>query len=193
MDREQKQGFFLSYEAACNIALWVMRILSVPAEMLLHIRIGERYLGISGGLALLLMWICAASAPPGQAAPLMLLTLAFAARVAIHRVACIKRRLRGGPPQHTRSAGEPLLARVLPSVPAHWITWVEPGLLVLVGMVISAINKPLGTYVVWTGAGLLGICLVRSNIAYNKLLDALDGHLEQQSLAEQVRQRQQQH
>jgi hypothetical protein len=170
-----------------------MKVLSAPAEMLLHKDMGERYLGVSGVLALMLISVFASMYPPEQSGPLYLLIPIFLARIVGHRVCCIRRRIRGGKMLHSRYAGEPLLWIALRGkVPVNLVRWTESILILIAGGAVSSFNKPLGDYLLWTGVGLLGMIAVRANLAYNKLLDTLDAQLENAALAESVRARQQQ-
>jgi hypothetical protein len=191
MEKDPKNSWFPTFETACKVTLLLMRLLSVPAEMVMRVRVGERYLGVTGVLALVLMGLYAGFCPPDQAAPLGFLMIVYFIRIVVHRIFCIHRRLRGGPPRHSRYAGQPLLGLVVGRIPESIIKWIEPFLLLAAGLLAFLINKPLGNYLMWSGLGLLGILVVHANLAYNKLLDMIDANLEQQAMAEQFRQSQQ--
>ena len=176
----QSKAQFSVYEAVCNGLIWLIRPLTIPVEMLMHVDVGERYFGFSGLLALILLVACAAWCPTEESSLLNLLATVVLARVVVHRILCVRRRWRGEPMVNSRSEGRPLLALYIKRFPEHTIKAVEPVLVMLTAAVIAAINETLGGYLLCSGLGLLAITVVRGNLAYNKRLDSLDAQIEQQ-------------
>ena len=100
---------FETLRGVAAVIMWLTQMLSMPAEMLLHEGVGERYLGISGGLAALLMIFFAVATGRSEPALLWLLVVIFVTCCMVHRILCVRLRLLGGPRQHTRYPGRPNL------------------------------------------------------------------------------------
>jgi hypothetical protein len=173
MELELKKPFSV-YGMICNVVIWHLRLLSVPVEMLLHINVGERYLGFSGLLAMILMGSYAAYEDSSLLNSLMILIIG---RVIVHRIWCIRRRRLGDPPEDTRSAGRTFLTLLPVQIPEAAMKWIEPVVVMVGALVVEVISTPAGDYLMWAGAALLGITFVRANLNYNRLLDTLDARI----------------
>jgi len=162
------------FKMLCSAVIWHLRLLTVPIEMLTHLDVGERYFGFSGLLAVLTM--VAAAAYEGSSLLYFLATVVVL-RVVAHRAWCIYRRTAGDPVVNSRSAGRPLLALLMPQIPAIVLRWVEPLLLMVVALVFGAMSDAVGSYLMWSAGALLGINIVRGTLAYNETLDRMDAGL----------------
>ena len=153
-----------------------LRPLCVPLELPVRTGVGERYGGFAFAAGVLLMaaWALVAGSP--------LLGLAAAAVVAwavVHRVRCVRSRVRGGPSVHTRSPGSPLLARAMPGVPVQAVLWVEPVAAIALGFAVATVlSAALGDYLICAGAALLVVSLARTLAAYHRQLDRIDAEVE---------------
>jgi len=170
MKPEQSPKFSV-YAMLCKTLIWHLRLLSVPIEMLSHIDVGERYFGFSGLLAVLLI---GADAWWEGSSMLYLLMTMVVLRVISHRVWCFWSRTAGYPPVNSRSAGRPLLGVFVPQIPEIAMRWIEPVLVMIIALVLSAINSTMGGYLMWSGFALLGVTIARASLSYNEMLDRLD-------------------
>ena len=159
------------YEMICNILIWHLRLLSVPVEMLLHKDVGERYLGFSGLASMILLVVYAANQDSSLLNSLVILIIG---RSIVHRVWCMHRRRAGAPMPNTRSPGRPLLTLLPIRFAEPTMKWIEPILVMVVAPFIAISSDPAGVFLLWSGAALLCITLVRANLSYNQMLDALD-------------------
>lgn len=184
---ESRRGIFADAEYGANILLWLTLFWSTIIKVFLHNGIGRRYLRINviGGALLIPIFSC--YCPPQDVGYLGLLWLAFLFMVAVRQVQAASPSARRC---HSQYNGFPWLMR---------FTWCEsevdfkrfwePLIVFLTGFLVSAINLPLGSFLIW-GA----ICMfIRGSIvnAYNqmRLDDARDAMIEQEVFAEQLNSR----
>ena len=171
---------FSVYQIFCSVMIWLLRPLTVPIEMLIRFKVGERYPGFSSLVALIGMGTLAEFCPPNESFLLYILMAAFIVRIIVHRIWCIFRRHRGLPLVNSRSPGRPLLQLLIPKLPAMVIQWIEPVVVLLGAALIAAVNGTVGDYLMASGAALLGITVVRASASYNRVLDSLDARIEQE-------------
>jgi hypothetical protein len=156
------------------IAEWFLKLICTPAELLIHRRIGERYVGVSGLLSLLLLWGWAFWVDDGG--PLYLLLIACIVRIVIMRVQAVRQR-REGTPIFSRSCGEPLLERFVPLSPAA-IRWIEPVAMFVTSLLLGFFSSPLRHYLETSSIALLILTAVRYTATYYRTLDAVDEQIE---------------
>jgi hypothetical protein len=173
MGLESKTKFSL-HETLCNVLIWHLRLLSVPLEMLLHLDVGERYLGFSGLLATTLLGVYAANQESSLLNSLVMLIIG---RIFFHRLYCIRRRWAGDPPIDSRSPGRSLLTLLPVQFARPAMKWIEPVLVMVTAAITGPFSDPTGEFLLWSGAALLCITLVRANLSYHQMLDALDARI----------------
>jgi hypothetical protein len=184
---QAERGFLDSMKVTFNVLMFLARIISLPLELMLHVDVGERYLGLSGGFAFLLMIFFPALFPHSNPTPLLLLLIIFLGRCFIHHVASIRTWWSGRLTKHTRRPGTPLALWLFPTLPEAAVRWLEPVCVVLIGAVISLLSRPLGAFLFLSGAGMLA-CLALSYIMMmNRVRDMHDRMLEQQATGDRLR------
>jgi hypothetical protein len=188
MQAQQQSGsFFDGAKTAAGFAIFMAKIFSLPVELLLHGDVGERYIGFCGGFSFLLLLFFPVFFPHSSAGPVYALLAAFVIRCLIHRGVSLWRWWRGTRVGHSRRPGTPHLQRLLP----HWqegrVRRLEPGIVLLLGLALFWLTKPLGVYLIFAGIGLI-VCLALSQILLlNRARDMNDAALEQQYSAERFR------
>src|SRR5208282_510033 len=126
--------------------------------------------------------------PHANPAPLMCLLGLYIGRVVVGRITHFYRFCRGRLPKiHRQSPGHPLIARFLPDWNEDRVLWLEPAGVLLLGLAVVWLTRPLGWYLILAGismAAWMGLCklyLMNSVGAMN------DAAIEQQMQAERFR------
>ncbi len=88
---------------------------------------------------------------------------------------------------HTRSAGESLLAKALPRCNPQWIPYIEPLVAFAAGLLFLPLNHLFGGYVMFAAVCLFVDRVVELFYQRAKLLDAHDRNVEARFLAERLR------
>jgi len=185
---QKEESFIDRARGTANLAVLVAKVISVPAEVLLHFDVGERYIGPSALAALVLMMFFPVLFPSSNPAPLLLLALAFVLRGACLRAVVLWRYFKGiRPVQHTKRCGVPWLQRLLPRWSLSSLLWIEGPLCAVLGTGVAYINKPLGFFLMLSGWALLVITGLRAVMNHNSATDIHDRMLEQQGTAESLR------
>ena len=166
------------------VAEWFLKLFTVPLELMARREIGERYVGVSGLLSLLLLWAWAWWSSSAGSGLLYLFLLACIVRIVFIRVMCVRRRLEGRP-IHSHRAGHSQLERFI-ALPGSVVQWIEPAALFVMALVLGAISQPLGEYLELASAALLVLTAVRSAASYYRILDAIDRQIEQNLPTAQV-------
>lgn len=181
-----------SFKNTFNLVVALAEIGSMSVEVLMHERVGARFVRIRGGLAagiiILFAGLFAATMPVW---PLMVFLLIFWGRCIAHG-AIWSGRLRRREPlgdQTTYFPGSPLICRLMPGRSEQEARWAEVAILFVAGMLISILNIPLGTYLVFSSFGLCLTLYLRYQAVLNKLMDMHDAVVLQRGMAEQFRER----
>lgn len=173
-----------------NFVGWVhfiARALAMSVELFLHrgSSFGERYLGPHGLAAAAIMFFFPILWPQSDPMPLMWTLVAYLVLWALARGQSAARRARGDLGVHSYYTGWPHLMRVL----GRWgevriKRTLEPGLVMLAGMVVMGLNEPLGAYFLLAGIGLgvsVGASLQRERM---RALDMQDALMEQRRITD---------
>jgi hypothetical protein len=191
MQQQQSESPFLSFSAGASLLIFLARIFSLPITVLLHKGYGSRFVGLTGVLAIIPFFFLVLVFSHSNPAPLMCLLLLYIARCAAGRATHLYRVIRKRVPKtHTRYAGRPLLARMLPNWSEDALLRIEPLGVFLLGLATVWLTRPLGWYLILAGIGSAawhGITWVYLN---NKLTDDQDAALEQEAFSERFREAQ---
>ena len=175
-------------QSGANWLYLLCRAIAVMAEVsFLRTGFGERHLGLHAFLAVPLLMVYAAAWPAHDPRPLLAYLALYLVMCLVARAESLSRRLRGRR-EHSRYGGLPRIARLMPRLSEVTIKRVvEPLLVLLLAMVITPLNEPLGTYLLLTAFAL---CIsVNMTAAYDhvRAVDMHDALLEQQQLTERFR------
>jgi len=187
---EQNDSSSLGMKATANLVMWLCQILSVTVEVFLHSGFGERYFGFKALLAVPMILLFALLHQHQNIMPLMVFLWAYIPLAIGWRIWATVRRWLKRPLPHSRYSGRPYLWWLLPRWRETTVKWLEPLLIMALGLAVRHLNQPLGAFVMYAGAGMA--ISVGLNIALdrNKVMDMNDAILEQTSLAEQHREMQ---
>jgi hypothetical protein len=192
MQQQQDESLVDRVRGTANLAIGIVKIFSLPAEMLLHFDVGETYIGLFGGMSMLLMFFFPIFFPHSNPAPLLLFLLAFVVRGACHRALGLWKYFKGiRPTQHRKRPGTPWLARLTDRIPVRVWFWLEGPIFAIVGTGAVFLNKPLGFFMVLSGWALLVITGLRAVMHHNQMMELHDRMLEQQFTSEGLRELQQ--
>lgn len=180
-----------------NTGLFVARALAVSVEVFLHdpTTFGERYLGPQVLVTLLVMFCFPALWPDEDPGPMLWFLGAVLVLCGVARSAIASRRRRGKPDPHSYYSGVPLLMK-LPRPRWSKVTeedvkgYQEPALVGFVGFILIEANRPLSVYLMLAAVSMFLVERVRQRCARIRLLDLQDSQLEQRSLLEQFRKKQ---
>jgi len=188
MQTQQEESFADRVRGTANLAIFGTKVFSLPAEMLLHYDVGEAYIGLLGGVSMLLMFFFPVFFPHSNPAPLLLFLLAFVLRGACHRVMGLWKYFKGiRPTQHRKRCGIPWLARLTDRVSVGAWYWLEGPIFALLGVGVVYLNKPLGFFMMLSGWALLVITGLRAAMHHNQVMELHDRMLEQQVTADGLR------
>lgn len=178
------EGKFRPFEVLCHGVIALLRPMTAPIELLLHVEVGERYAALSGPVALLLMG--AWSHLTRDSGLIVLLMLAFALRLAINKLLCLRNRRRGRVTPHTRSPGKPLLSQVMGIGSVRILTWIEPLIALMLAVALRFVTPAAALYLTCSALCLLGANTLHGWVSYHRRLDAMDRELERSEQALQV-------
>lgn len=187
MSSQSNPGSSDSPGSTLAFGLFFCRTLAASVEVFLHREIGERYLGLQAAAVLLLVPIFSLGFPGREIGPLLLFLVAYLVMCAVARVGSLVRRFRGRT-WHTYYTGWPRL--MSPRTKCSELTFkrfIEPALLLSGGVLLLAINRPLGAYLMLAGVGLFISVSATVIEARTRALDMYDALLQQELLAAQFR------
>src|ERR1700690_815275 len=193
MQQQQSESPFPSMKTAAGLMMFVTRIFCLPVTVLLHKGYGSRFLGWSGLFALLPFFLIGTLCSSSNAVPLTCLMWLYIFRClggkAWNTYQLIQKRM---PTTHSRYAGKPLIAYLLPTWSEDALLWLEPLGIFILGQIIFWLSRPLGYYLCWAAIGAAGWRCLTKVYAMNRLLDTNDAAVEQKVLAEKFRELQNQ-
>jgi len=177
--QEKPESFMEKVKFTTTLLIFLAKIFSLPLDLFLHEDVGERYIGLAGAFSFVLLVVWPLFFPASSPAPIYLLLFAFVIRSAVHNIISSRRLLRLEKLEYTRRSGTPLLARLVP----HWsparLAWLEPAAVLVLGMVVIWISKPLGTYLMLASMGIFGLLMVHKMHLANEMADMSDAaHLQ---------------
>jgi len=148
-------------------------------EILLHVNVGERYLGFSAVLAPALMLGIALNSSTGGG--LLFLAVAFIIRILLHSTSSRRRFEYGGELVHSRYPGHPLFGWLNGKMKEPTARGLEACLVAAIGGVICLLDQTLGAYLLCSGAAMLLALGLRESIAHDQLLDKIDAEIERRA------------
>lgn len=170
--------------------LFAIRALATSLDVFLHHpdSFGERYFGPQSAASALLIFLFAALWPDYDVRPLLGFLGVYAGACVYVRLLSARRRSRGGQQPHSLYSGLPRIARILPRIDEVRLkAAVEPMCVCVLGLLVTAINEPLGVYLLCAGVALglnTGIALA---LTRRRALDMHDVFIEQRDVAERFR------
>lgn len=180
MQQQQNEPSLIErMKATHSRGVFICQSLAITVEVFLHRRFGRRYGGIAAGVGGLLIFLVMAFGAPYSPMPMLLFLGAYIlmlAAVRIERVAAEAR----GEVRHSRYNGEPRLARFFPKLDEISIKrWIEPPLVMFVGMLTMGFSPPLGLYLFFAGiamgvnvSGIVAYERAKATAAVDSLIDA---------------------
>lgn len=189
MPSQQKPSSLQTFRGNMNLVMWIIRIWAVSLEMFLHRNLGERYLGLQAGLALLLMSFYSLYWQGYDARAFiwfMVLYLAMWVKARWENSAARRR----GEVYHSRYTGWPSV--VGPKTKFSERTakrYVEPGFVLAFGLTLRGFwgEMPLGTYLVIGSVFLFLSVQLSATVTRAQEMDLNDAVIEQEYIAEQFR------
>jgi hypothetical protein len=165
--------------------LFVVRCAAVSVEVFLHKRFGSRYCRLQAAMVLplgfcnALVWDWA-----GYDVDMLLKFLAAYAFTLVMSFVGVVQRLRRGDQEHSLYSGWPLLLSAdRPDKEVRAKQWVEPALVLVVGVVINKVNHPLGAWLIFAAASLFVKNAVANWWQRTQIIDMQDAVFEQYATA----------
>ena len=188
MQPQQEETFIDRMKATTSLAIFFAKIFSLPSELLLHEDVGERYIGLPGGFAFLLLMFFPVLFQHSNPVPLLVLLFAVVFRCFCHRTKALWNWFKGRPRTgHTKRPGTPWAMRLLPNWSVQTVYWLEPFFCILLGIGVAFLSLPLGVYLFLSGLGLLTVIGLRYVAYQTQINDMHDCTLESQVTAEGLR------
>lgn len=153
-EQPPQPSFMERMRSQINILVFVASIFAVFGEItFLRRRFGERYLrGWNVPLVIPLLLFFPIFWPTESPGPVMLCFVAFIFMSLVHRIAGVRRRMRGETGVHSMYNGQSRLERLFPNASeADLKTKHEPIALIALGMAAGSVSSPLGWLFIWTG------------------------------------------
>lgn len=194
MQRQQQDQTpnMFSPESFRNTLNWLSLVAlagSVTLEVFFRKGFGSRYLHLQAGLGALLILLWPALFPHDAPEPMALFFLGYLLMLA--RARSENRALMATGRQHcvhSRYNGEPRLIRWMPKAPESFIKgYVEPFAAIGLGVALSALNQPLGCYLVFAGLCMRMNQTLMEARDNTRTLDMRDMLIEQQLAAARLR------
>ncbi len=171
-----------------NLLAAVTRAWAVSMEVFLHRNMGARYPGLPGAAVLLLVpaWGCFWGGHDLR--PLFVFLGAYLVACVCHRIDFLRRSRRIGVTGHSYYNGLPRVWRFVPALPELRVKQVvEPLVVLVVGLGCAVWNRPLGGYLIGGAVSLFvsgGLCEL---LTRQQAMDLNDDMIDQEILAERVR------
>jgi hypothetical protein len=175
-------------QTTANLLFFIARCLAVTAEVaLLRTGFGRRYLGLHAFLAVPLAFVYMLFWPGHDLRPLLLYLGLYLLMCAVARMQTLARGKRSNP-VHSRYDGVPRLARLFPRLDEITVKRVaEPLTLLVVAILVSQFNQPLGVYLLLSAVALF--ITIHTNLAFEEVraMDMHDALIDQQQAAMRLR------
>jgi hypothetical protein len=170
-----------------NFAVFALQVLAAPVEVFMRTRFGAKYFGVPSAVALLALPLWMTFWPGEDPQPLLIFWGLYIVMQLRARIECARMVARGDY-VHTRYNGWPRLARLFRRMPErHVKIGPETVFVCVAGGLLMAVSPPLGSYLLAAGfsSGLLGSIIDAAERA--RSMEINDAWIEQQSLADRVR------
>lgn len=188
MHQSQPQDGSQQVLRSMNGVLFIARSLAASVELFLHDprTIGERYMGLQAGAALLIMVFWPAFWSGHDAGPMLGLLLAFLVLCAVARAGAVMRARRGGVREHSFYTGRPWLMPRRGRIGETSIKGaLEPALVFIAGKLAMSANAPLGGYLMLAAFGLFVSVQTTLIAERRRVLDLHDASIDQRRIMEQ--------
>lgn len=188
MNREQPQGSFQQFRVFLSWFVFLSQSLAVSLEVFLHRRFGERYVGLQGVAAILIIFFYAGFWPGYDVTPLLEFLLAYLALCFLARIGVLRRRRRGGTQEHSHYTGWPRVMRLTGRLTEITVKQtVEPLLTFLVAVFTLPVSEPLGGYLLLATGGLIVSVNASLGAEHTRAINMNDALIDQRHLAERFR------
>lgn len=187
-EQESRGGLLADTRVGMNVAIKLAQVLAAVPEVLLHRRIGHRYIGTHTLLGMVLLFFWAGLGPQSDPMPLFGILIASMFACFSHRMANLFRGREPALRPHSYYTGYPWLCVLIPrlgEIPVKLA--VEPALLFLIGLAVHPLNAALGGWLMASGAGLCVSVAVSVLHARGRIDDVQDALFEQQDLTQRLR------
>lgn len=172
---------------AATILLLVAQSLASPVEVFLRTRFGRRYFGVPAAIGLFAVPMWMLFWPREDPTPILafwLLYLVMQIRARVESIVLAAK----SEPCHTRYNGYPRLARFFKRTDERKIkAGAEPMLVIITGICMLAVSKPLGSYLITAGVCLSLVASVIESVERNRALSMRDAWIEQEQMAARFR------
>lgn len=190
MNAEQTQPGSDHSKTVLAAAHFLCRSLAATVEVFLHKSrsMGERYLGLQAGAAVLCIFFFTAFWRGQNVVPVFGFLIAYVSALAIARLGVLARVRSGGQQVHTLYTGAPRIMRITGSLSEETVKRiVEPMLIFVIGALTLAANQPLGAYLMLASFGLFASVNLSAGFDRTRALDLNDAFLDQSNVAERFR------
>lgn len=175
-------------ENSMNIAMFLIHIYATPPELLLHGAIGQRYYGFNT-VGVVFAILFHAYLFRGHKVDLLIsMILPYLMLLAAQRLLSWQA-TRKGIIQHSYVNGHSILRRQNSRIDEiTFKAWIEPLLVLLVGLVFMPLNVPLASFILTCGIALRIKVGMSARLLRIRLLDMQDSMVEQQHFGRRFRQ-----
>jgi hypothetical protein len=178
-----------SLKNTTNLVVWLAETVSLPLELLLHDRVGLRFVRLRGFLAAGLIVAFSLLFAGQDLVPLYAFMFVFLGRCLVHG-AIWGDRIRKKvplPPETTRFPGYPVLHRLMPARDHTAVRKLEVVIVLAVGAALYRFNAPLGAYLMAAAVGLAFTLYLRWTALMNRIWDMHDSTVMSRTVADGYR------
>lgn len=178
-----------SFKSTVTLVVWLAEIISLPPELLLHYRVGLRFVRVRGPVAALVVVAFSLLFAGEDLRPLYGFLGLYLLRCVVHGLVWWYRisNKMPLPPETTYFPGYPFLWRLMPGRPHESARWLEVFLVFAAGVGVCAVNLPLGAYLMVAAIGLGFTLYLRFMAVMNRIWDMHDSTITQRMVAEGFR------
>jgi hypothetical protein len=174
---QTKEKFSL-FRICAKLVIGLLRIFSVPLEMLSHSWVGERYMGLAGWLGIIGICEWGALWPHSNYVTFNWLLGAYAVRIAIYKFSSDRD---GTPAAHSRYPGHPFFGWFQDRFDPEMLRGSELLALFGLGALIRLADEAVGNYLLAATSAMLVVSTLQESIARDRVLDKLDAQLEEEA------------
>lgn len=187
MQQQQPKGAIEQWKSSMNFLVFVFQCAAVSVEVFLHRRFGERYIGLQGVLAIVLMLFFSLFFPGHDLHPLVWFLGAYLAMCLCARIGVFYRRFKGEH-YHSFYTGSPTIRHFFPGWKETTVKrFVEPFFVFAIGFALIDYNRPLGAYLIFAAIGLFFTVNLTCMHEHAQALDMHDAVIAQTQVADRVR------
>jgi len=182
----QKLKGFSPVRMCMSGVLLVLRPLAIPVTLLLHRKVGERFLGFAGLLAVIPFILVTDNFTAPDCGLLTIFMWIYVCRMTWHYLS--RGRNHGeGPVLHSRDPGEPLWGLLNKWFIPRGSAYIEAILVTVFGFVFAFVNDLMGGYLFLSGIAMFGVLHLSGRLVRDKVLDRVDAIVEERKQAEEIR------